>query len=93
MDVQKNNAYYKDVSILSALNITKGSYRNGNAYFDPNKAVSRAHFTAFLARASTLTIAEVDMDTDAVYTYRITTSSQVLALLKSKVLLVHLKWH
>lgn len=74
VDVQKNNAYYKDVSTLSALNITKGSYREGNAYFDPNKAVSRAHFTAFLARASTLTIADVDMDTDAVYTYHITTA-------------------
>ena len=74
VDVQKNNIYYKDIGTLSALNITKGSYRDGVAYFNPNKAVSRAHFTAFLARASTLTIADVDMDTDAVYTYHITTA-------------------
>ena len=55
VDVKKSSSYYTPIQIVASNNITQGSKdQNYNYYFEPNKTLTRAHFSAFLARAMTL---------------------------------------
>ena len=54
-DVKKSNAYYVPIQAIATNNISKGYQdKNYNFKFEPNKTLTRAHFSAFLARAMTL---------------------------------------
>lgn len=54
-DVKKSNAFYVPIQAIATNNISKGSRdKKYNLKFEPNKTLTRAHFSAFLARAMTL---------------------------------------
>ncbi|MEB2301394.1 S-layer homology domain-containing protein [Lysinibacillus xylanilyticus] len=65
-DVSANTKGYKEISAISSNNITRG-YDDGS--FKPNVPLTRAHFSAFLARALTLSNPNLLKDTAYDYTY------------------------
>lgn len=65
-DVSEKTSGYKEISIIYNNNITRG-YDDGS--FKPNVPLTRAHFSAFLARALTLTKPNLLKDTAYDYTY------------------------
>lgn len=52
-DIPTNHPYYTAIRIAAMNNIVNG-YPNG--HFEPNQLLTRAHFSAFLARAESLTV-------------------------------------
>ncbi|MEQ6357858.1 S-layer homology domain-containing protein [Lysinibacillus sp. M3] len=65
-DVSAKTRGYKEISAISSNNITKG-YDDGS--FRPNLPLTRAHFSAFLARALTLSNPNLIKDKAYDYTY------------------------
>lgn len=65
-DVSAKTRGYKEISAISSNNITRG-YDDGS--FKPNLPLTRAHFSAFLARALTLSNPNLLKDTAYDYTY------------------------
>ncbi|MGE8036135.1 S-layer protein [Lysinibacillus sp. KCTC 33748] len=65
-DVSEKARGYKEISIIYSNNITRG-YDDGS--FKPNVPLTRAHFSAFLARALTLSNPNLLKDTAYDYTY------------------------
>lgn len=54
-DVNQSNPFYRYIQLVSMNNVAKGNNaKGGSLYFQPNKMLTRAHFSAFLARAMTL---------------------------------------
>ncbi|WP_108306324.1 S-layer homology domain-containing protein [Metalysinibacillus jejuensis] len=54
-DVSQNHAFYRPIQLVAMNNVAKSVRANdGSLYFQPNKMLTRAHFSAFLARAMTL---------------------------------------
>lgn len=53
-DVNQSNPFYRYIQLVSMNNVAKGNNAKGSLYFQPNKMLTRAHFSAFLARAMTL---------------------------------------
>ncbi|MBG9456720.1 S-layer protein [Lysinibacillus sphaericus] len=65
-DVSEKTSGYKEISIIYNNNIARG-YDDGS--FRPNLPLTRAHFSAFLARALTLSNPNLLKDTAYDYTY------------------------
>lgn len=65
-DVSSKTRGYKEISVIASNNITRG-YDDGS--FKPNVPLTRAHFSAFLARALTLSNTNLLKDTAFDYTY------------------------
>lgn len=65
-DVTKNTDGYQAISAVANNSITRG-YRDGT--FKPNVTLTRAHFSAFLARALTVTKLKIMKDRNYMYTY------------------------
>ncbi|WP_285400170.1 S-layer homology domain-containing protein [Lysinibacillus sp. fls2-241-R2A-57] len=65
-DVSAKTRGYKEISAISSNNITRG-YDDGS--FKPNLPLTRAHFSAFLARALTLSNPNLLKDKAYDYTY------------------------
>ena len=54
-DVAKNHGFYTYIQLISMNQVAKGvDEGDGNIRFEPDKMLTRAHFSAFLARAMTL---------------------------------------
>ena len=54
-DVAKNHGFYTYIQLISMNQVAKGiDEGDGNVRFEPDKMLTRAHFSAFLARAMTL---------------------------------------
>ncbi|MFJ7891144.1 S-layer homology domain-containing protein [Lysinibacillus xylanilyticus] len=65
-DVSPQTSGYKEISLIANNNIARG-YDDGS--FRPNLSLTRAHFSAFLARALTLSNPNLLKDTAYDYTY------------------------
>ncbi|QDQ00163.1 S-layer homology domain-containing protein [Lysinibacillus fusiformis] len=65
-DVTEKTIGYKEILAVANNNITKG-YQDGS--FKPNLPLTRAHFSAFMARALTLSKVSLLKDPAYVYTY------------------------
>ncbi|MEG0260401.1 MAG: S-layer homology domain-containing protein, partial [Lysinibacillus sp.] len=66
-DVSSSMSNYLAIMAISSNNITRGY---SDQTFKPATQLTRAHFSAFLARAMTLTSPNLLKDKDYVYTYR-----------------------
>lgn len=71
-DVSQTHAFYRPVQLVTMNHIAKGYSDNyGVLHFKPNQLLTRAHFSAFLARAITLQTGDFTPNTN--YTYYYTT--------------------
>ena len=68
-DVTENTAGYQAIFAVANNSITRG-YQDGT--FKPKVALTRAHFSAFLARALTITKSNIMKDRNYMYTYAFT---------------------
>ncbi|MCL1698501.1 S-layer homology domain-containing protein [Lysinibacillus sp. BPa_S21] len=66
-DVTEKTRGYKEISAIANNNIIRGY---DDSSFKPNKPLTRAHFSAFLARTLTLSNANLLKDTAFDYTYK-----------------------
>lgn len=69
-DVKSTNEFYRPIQLVTMNNVAQG-YRDENHlhYFKPNDLLTRAHFSAFLARAMSLKSGDYTPNTSYTYYY------------------------
>ncbi|OCS84580.1 S-layer homology domain-containing protein [Caryophanon tenue] len=69
VDVAKNSSFHRDIQLVTMNNIAKGFVENGKHVFKPNQLLTRAHFSAFLARALSLKNGKYYPESNQAYYY------------------------
>lgn len=69
-DVKTSNEFYQPIQLVTMNNIAQGyTDENHQSYFKPNDLLTRAHFSAFLARALSLKAGNYKPNTSYTYYY------------------------